>query len=86
MTLARDEGWLVQFAAARAYPYQEFTRAAFRAGLHELRDRGVTTARVQCGAANQKELVLFAAEGFEPDETLPRLRYTRSARGRWRPL
>jgi hypothetical protein len=81
MPLAPGEGCVPQFGTARVFPYQEYTSAAFRAGLRELRARGMTAAKAQCGSANQKELALFAAEGFELVETLPRLRYTKAARG-----
>jgi hypothetical protein len=79
MPLEPGEGCVAQFGCARGYPYQVFARAAFRAGLRELRRRGMTAARVQAGSRNEKELLLFAAEGFQPTEIVPRLRYTKAA-------
>jgi hypothetical protein len=81
MPLAPGEGCVAQFGTARALPYQEYMGAAFRAGLRELQARGMTAAKAQCGSTNQKELILFAAEGFELVETLPRLRYIKAASG-----
>ena len=76
LPLNPGEGCVAQFGATRALPYHEFTAPAVRAGLHELRARGATIAKAQCGSTNEKEIPLLTAEGFELYETLPRLRYS----------
>jgi GNAT superfamily N-acetyltransferase len=81
MPLAPHEGCLAQLGTAKAHRGHGFGRAVLRAGLHLLHRRGLTAAVLQTGAPNEAAHRLYLSEGFRLAESLPRLRYTKAARG-----
>ena len=79
MPLAPDEGCVSHVGTARAHRRRGLGRAALRAGLWQLRERGVRWAVMQTGGANEASQRLFESEGFATCEMVPRLRYVRRA-------
>ncbi len=79
MPLGPDEGCVSHVGTARALHRRGFGRAALRAGLRQLRERGMRWAVMQTGGGNEPSRRLFDSEGFSTLEMVPRLRYVKRA-------
>ena len=75
LPLVEGEAIVYQLGTARAHWHRGFGRAALRAGLLQMREHGVHTARLHTAARNIHAQSLFESEGFRRTGTVTNVRY-----------